>query len=407
MRSRLLAVAAALAALVAVPARAPAAGDGAGGFELRALGTFQRPVHVTGAPGYPKLLFVVEQGGVIRVLRRGRLLPSPFLDISSLTVCGDLPAGCGEQGLLSVAFPPGYRKSGRFYVYYVDRGGDIQIDEFRRSPDRPARALPASRRPVLSFPHPVHANHNGGQLQFRDGLLYASTGDGGAKGDPPNNAQNRGLLLGKILRIDPRPSKRGRPYRVPRSNPFVGRPGRDEIFSYGLRNPYRFSFQELARRPDRIAIADVGQSRYEELDYTTVAAANGANFGWDAFEGLAPYDCSSDCANSGTPDPGGTTRPIFVYGHGVYAAPGGPSGCSITGGYVVRDRSLPALLGRYVYADYCGGEIRSLIPALGGARDERPTGLVPGSVSSFGETPDGRIFVTSIDGALFRIAASR
>ena len=393
--------------LAAAAALAPAASArGAGGVELRGLGTFEEPVHVTGAPGYPRLLFVVEQAGVIRVLHRGRPLARPFLDIRELTFCRGDADTCGEQGLLSVAFPPGYRKSRRFYVYYVDTAGDIAIDEFRRSRRRATEAVPGSRRPVLAIPHPQHGNHNGGQLLFRGPLLYAGVGDGGAGGDPPNNAQNPNVLLGKILRFDPRASRRGRPYRIPRSNPFVGAPGRDEIFSIGLRNPYRFSFHDLARRRDRLAIGDVGQNRYEEVNYTTVAGANGANFGWDAFEGHAPYDCGPDCGNAGTPDPGGTVPPIFVYGQDRYAAPGGPEGCSITGGYVVRDRALPSLLGRYVYGDYCGGEIRSLVPRLGGAADEGGTGLFPGAITSFGETPDGRLFVTSHNGGVFRIAPS-
>jgi glucose/arabinose dehydrogenase len=374
--------------------------------ELRGLGTFAEPVHVAGAPGFPRLLFVVEQGGVVRVLHRGRLLARPFLDIRDLTICGRTTGLCGEQGLLSIAFAPDYRQTRRFYAYFVNAAGDLSIDEFRRSRGNATRALPATRRPVLAIPHPEHGNHNGGQLQFRGDLLYAAPGDGGGFGDPRNEAQNRDSLLGKILRIDPRRSRRGRPYRVPRSNPFAGRPGRDEIFSLGLRNPFRFSFHNLARRPDRIVIGDVGQTRYEEVNYTTLAGANGANFGWDAFEGFALYDCGAHCGNAGTADPGGTVPPIFVYGHGPYAAPGGPEGCSITGGYVVRDRALPSLRGRYVYGDYCGGEIRSLIPRLGGAADETSTGLFPGAITSFGETPDGRLFVTSLNGGVFRIAPS-
>jgi glucose/arabinose dehydrogenase len=393
-------------ALAAAPGTAGAAGDGVGGAELRGVGTFAEPVHVAAAPGFGKLLFVVEQRGVIRVLRRGTPLEMPFLDIRDLTVCGSPSTSCGEQGLLSVAFPPGYRRTRRFYVYYVNTGGDISIDEFRRSRRNPAVAVRGSQRPVLAIPHPLHGNHNGGQLQFRGELLYAATGDGGGGGDEPNNAQSRDLLLGKILRIDPRPTRGGRPYGVPRSNPFVGRPGRDEIFSLGLRNPFRFSFEDRARKPDRIVIGDVGQWRYEEIDYVTVAEANGANFGWDAFEGFLPYSCGGDCPNGGTPDPGGTVRPIFAYGHGGFAAPGGPSGCSVTGGYVVRDPGLTSLLGRYVYGDFCGGEIRSLIPGLGGAADEKGTGLSPGAISSFGETPNGRLFVTSHFGGVFRIAPS-
>src|SRR5207253_2983424 len=189
-------------------------------------------------------------------------------------------------GLLSIAFPPDYARSKRFYVYYTDAEGAIRIDEFRRS--GATRAAAGSRRPVIAIPHPVNSNHNGGQLQFLGNLLYFGTGDGGSAGDPPDNAQNKDVLLGKLVRIDPRASG-GKPYSVPAGNPFVGKAGRDEIYSYGLRNPFRFSF-DTTHQPPRIAIGDVGQNRFEELDYMTVGHGDGANFGWDAFEGFSNYD---------------------------------------------------------------------------------------------------------------------
>jgi glucose/arabinose dehydrogenase len=247
-----------------------------GGVALKKIGSFDQPVYVAGAPGFPKLLFVVEQLGRISVLRGGHRLRKPFLDIR-----GKISYG-GERGLLSVAFPPDYAQSRRFYVYYTDPDGNIRVDEFKRA--SATRAAMGSQRKVIGIPHPVNANHNGGQLQFLGNLLYFGTGDGGSGGDPPNNAQNKDVLLGKLLRIDPRPSG-GQPYSVPASNPFVGKPGRDEIYSYGLRNPFRFSFDTSAKQP-RLVIGDVGQDRYEEVDYTTVGKADGANFGWDAFEGF-------------------------------------------------------------------------------------------------------------------------
>ncbi len=262
---------------------------------------------MTGAPGQPKLLFVVEQGGRIEVLRNGHRLGRPFLDISGLVSFE------GERGLLSIAFAPDYAQSGFFYVYYTNRQGNIEVDELRRRSQ--TRAAANSRRQVIEIPHPLNSNHNGGQLQFLGKLLYIGTGDGGSGGDPPNNAQNRESLLGKLLRIDPRRSGR-RPYTVPDSNPFVGRPGRDEIYSYGLRNPFRFSFDTVSAKSPRLVIGDVGQSRFEEVDYTTVPDASGANFGWDAFEGFRPYRDE----NSGTPDPGGTVKPIFAYPTGAAAA---------------------------------------------------------------------------------------
>jgi glucose/arabinose dehydrogenase len=352
------------------------------GVGLKRIGSFDAPVYVTGAPGFPQLLFVVEQQGRIAVLKDGRRAGT-FLDIRDLVNYG------GERGLLSVAFPPDYPRSKRFYVYYTDADGSIQIDEFQRR--SATRAAVGSRRAVITIPHPVNSNHNGGQLQFLGNLLYFATGDGGSGGDPPNNAQNKDVLLGKLLRIDTRASG-GKPYSVPTSNPFVGRPGRDEIYSYGLRNPFRFSFDTSHGQP-RIAIGDVGQNEFEELDYTTVGRARGANFGWDAFEGFSKYTDE----NSGTPDPGGTVKPIFAYPH----SRGGS--CSIIGGYVVRDPRLRGLRGRYVYADLCEGQLRSLAPHLKRAGDDRKLGLQVSSPSSFGEDQRHRLYVTSLEGPVYRL----
>lgn len=360
-------------------ARGDAAAGANRGVALKRVGSFESPVYVAGAPGFPKLLFVVEQPGRVVVLRGGR--ERTFLDIRGLVSYG------GERGLLSVAFPPDYARSKRFYVYYTDNAGAIRVDEFRRR--TATRASFGSRRPVIRIPHAENSNHNGGQVQFLGNLLYFATGDGGSGGDPPNNAQNKEVLLGKLLRIDPRPSG-GRPYSIPGSNPFVGKPGRDEIYSYGLRNPFRFSF-DLTRAQPRIAIGDVGQDRFEELDYLTVGRANGANFGWDAFEGFSRYDG----ANSGTPDPGGTVKPIFAYGRS--------RGCTIIGGYVVRDRRLPGLRGRYVYADLCEGQLRSLVPHLKRASGDRKLGLRVETPSSFGEDQRGRLYVVSLEGPVYRL----
>lgn len=358
-----------------------------GGVGLKRIGNFDEPTYVTGAPGFPKLLFVVEQPGRVMVMRGGHKLARPFLDIRSLVGDG------GERGLLSIAFPPDYPQSRRFYVYYTDNAGNIRVEEFkRRSAMRAARG---SRRPVIEIPHPVNANHNGGQLQFFGDLLYLGTGDGGSGGDPPNNAQNEESLLGKLLRIDPRPSG-GRPYSIPNDNPFVSKPGRDEIYSYGLRNPFRFSFDTVSAAQPRIAIGDVGQNRFEELDYTTLAGAVGANFGWDAFEGNSRYSEE----NSGTPDPGGTIKPIFAYSH---SRDGGS--CSIIGGYVGGRGAPPALRGRYLYSDYCSGALRSLKPHLGRTGDDRKVGLSVASPTSFGEDARGRLYVCSQAGAVYRLVA--
>jgi glucose/arabinose dehydrogenase len=381
-------------ALVALPACGSAQEQGAksskakpGTLALKRVGSFDSPTYVTGAPGFPKLLFVVEQPGIVEVLGPGRRQRSEraFLDIRGLVGAG------GERGLLSIAFPPDYRRSGGFYVYYTDRAGNIRIDEFHRK--SPTRASFGSRRTVIEIAHPLNANHNGGQLQFFGDLLYFGTGDGGSAGDPPNNAQSKESLLGKLLRIDPRP-RDGRPYSVPADNPFVGKPGRDEIYSYGLRNPFRFSFDTTTAAQPRIAIGDVGQNRFEELDYTTVAGAAGANFGWDAFEGFSRYEEE----NSGTPDPGDTTKPIMAYDRG---RDGGT--CTIIGGYVVDHGGPAPLRGRYVYADYCSGVIRSLLPHLHRASGDRKTGLTVSSPTSFGEDDLGRIYIASQEGPVYRL----
>jgi glucose/arabinose dehydrogenase len=382
-------------ALVALPAcgaaqqhRAEPSKAKRGGLALKRVGNFDEPTYVAGAPGYPKLLFVVEQSGTVHVLGPGRQRTErAFLDLRALVGDG------GERGLLSIAFPDDYRRSGRFYVYYTDNAGNIRVDEFHRRTAR--RAARGSRRTVIVIPHPVNANHNGGQLQFLGDLLYLGTGDGGSGGDPPNNAQNKESLLGKLLRIDPRPSG-GRPYSVPDDNPFVGKAGRDEIYSYGLRNPFRFSFDTTSAGQPRLAIGDVGQNRFEELDYTTVAAAAGANFGWDAFEGNSRY--TEDSGN--TPDPGNTTKPIMTYGRG---RDGGT--CTIIGGYVVNEGGPPSLRGRYVYADYCSGVLRSLAPHLHSASNDRKIGLTVASPTSFGEDDRGRIYVCSQEGPVFRLVA--
>jgi glucose/arabinose dehydrogenase len=388
----------AVLALIALPACGAAnqhrEGDGAGeasarrgGVGLKKIGEFESPTYVVAAPGSPRLLFVVEQPGRVMVLRGGHPLSRPFLDIRGLVSYG------GEEGLLSIAFPPNYAKSGRFYVYYTDDNGDIRIDEFRRS--GATRAAAGSRRTVIVVPHPVNGNHNGGQLQFLGNLLYFGTGDGGSGGDPPNNAQDRESLLGKLLRIDPR-SSGGRPYTVPGDNPFVGRPGRDEIYSYGLRNPFRFSFDTVSGPKPRLAIADVGQDRFEEIDYTTVGAASGANFGWDAFEGSSRYTGT----NSGTPNPGNTTKPILTYGRG---RDGGS--CTVIGGYVVGPGGPAALRGRYVYTDFCTGALRSLVPHLNRAGGDRRLGLTITSPTSFGEDDRGRIYVASQLGPVYRLVS--
>jgi glucose/arabinose dehydrogenase len=389
-RPAALAVAAATVAIaLSAPATAPA-------LSLTQIGTFDQPVHVEDAPGKKnrKLLFVVEKPGKVIVLRNG--VAQTFLDVTGMV------SSSGEQGLLSIAFHPRYERNRLFYVYLTTQSGDNALYEFKRARKSRVRAVPGSARLVLPIPHPdVATNHNGGQLQFGpDGLLYIAPGDGGST---PEAAQSLFDINGKVLRIDPRrlrdpkdkkscvdfvkKSLRCEPYGVPKGNPFVGEVARPEIYSLGLRNPWRFSFDAAT---GAIVIADVGSGSREEVNYLTRGGAAGANFGWPRFEG-------TELANGSVQAPG-ALPPIFDYS----TASG--SNCAITGGYVIRDRRLGSLQGRYVYADFCAGDIRTLVPFPGGASGDSSTGLpaVP-NLSSFGQGRGNAIFVTSTNGPVYRI----
>jgi len=401
-----------LAFVAATPAAASAAvppvGDGVGGFRLTQIGSFDEPTQIVQAPGRKnrKLLFVVEQDGRVIVLRNGLPQVRPFLDISTRVM------NAGEQGMLSLAFHPDYERNRRLYAYFTDLQGDNELVEFRRAKRARLRASAASARVILHLLHPTFGNHNGGQLQFGPKrLLYIGTGDGGSGGDPPNNAQNLNSPLGKILRIDPLPgcrklSKRkprrciGKrtPYRIPRGNPFAGKPGLDEVFSHGLRNPYRFTFDSLT---GAIAIGDVGQGCREEIDYRGPGRANGANFGWSQFEGTRIYDGSRVAP--------GAIPPILEYDNSD-ADPscpqlGGFSGGAVIPGYVVRDPRLTHQYARLLYVDYFSNEIRSLIPSEAGAAGDGPTGVtIPaGQPDSFGQTRGGVLWLVSHTGPVYRL----
>jgi len=310
------------------------------------------------------------------VLRDGRKLSRPFLNLSRRISAG------GERGLLSLAFAPDYARSGRFYVYYTARDGDIRIVEYRRA--SADRANPRSARVVLSQPHP-ESNHNGGLVAFGpDGLLYAGLGDGGGGGDrhgTRGNGQDLGTLLGKILRIDPRRHGR-RPYRVPASNPFVGRAGaRGAIYAYGVRNPWRFAFTPRGH----LIVADVGQNEVEEV---TIVRRKGANLGWRVFEGRRRY--------TGGESAPGHVPPAIQRLHSA-------GNCSITGGVVVRDPVLSSLRGRYVFGDFCRGRIESVRISGGRVRSARVHSVRVGSLSSFGEDGRRRVYVTSLGGPVYRL----
>ncbi|MER3418866.1 MAG: glucose dehydrogenase, partial [Chloroflexota bacterium] len=344
------------------------------------------PLFVTGAGDGSGSLFVVEQAGRIRIVRAGRLLATPFLDIADRVRSG------GEQGLLGLAFHPGFGPAeDRFYVNYTDRAGDTVVSEFRRSAD-PDRADPATERVLLRIDQPF-ANHNGGMLAFGpDGYLYVGTGDGGSAGDPFDSGQRLDTLLGKLLRIDPEPGPAG-PYTVPPDNPFVGSAGaRGEIWAYGLRNPWRFSFD---RRTGQLWIADVGQDRYEEVDRAPEGLGRGANYGWARMEGRHCYPSGESCGGGSS----GFVLPVAEYGH--------DQGCSVTGGYVYRGTAFPALGGVYLFGDYCSGRIWGL--ASGGPDEQAPVLLLRSgrSISSFGEDDAGELYLTDLaDGSVWRVTGT-
>jgi glucose/arabinose dehydrogenase len=363
------------------PADRPPAQAAARPLRLRRMGTFDEPTYLA-APRGDRRRFVVERSGRIRVVRGRRVLRTPFLDIVDLVTTG------GESGLLSMAFPPDYARSGRFYVYYTDNAGFIRIDQFRRSAGDPNRASRGSRRLVMRVPH-HRFNHKGGQLQFGpDGYLYAGFGDGGGGGDPDENGQNLGRRLGKLIRIAPRP---GGGYTVPGDNPFRGRSGAlPQNYAYGLRNPYRFSFDRVR---GHLIIGDVGQDAVEEIDFVPNRRGNGQappggyNFGWNVFEGLDRY-------NSGNA-PGHVPPAIAHSQDDGY--------CSIIGGYVLRDRSLGSpFYGKYVYGDYCQSRLRiSSIRAR-----NAPSRALRAQVStlvSFGEDGLGRVYAVSLEGPVYRL----
>ena len=356
----------------------PGTGAGRGGAKLAALGEFEQPLYVTQPPGSEDL-YVVEKGGRVKVVRDGDTLAAPFLDL------GDKVSTYSEEGLLSIAFAPDFEDSRLVYVYYSDSGENERVSEFRAPSDE--RVDPGSEREVLVMDD-FAPNHNGGQLQFGpDGYLYIGTGDGGFEEDLRRTGQDLSTLLGKLLRIEPCSCKAG--YRVPPDNPFVGREGaRPEIYAYGLRNPWRFSFD---RNTGALSIGDVGQNAFEEVDYLPEGEGLGANFGWSAYEGDARFNQDQSAP--------GQVPPVLTYSR--------DRGCSVTGGYVVRDRGLPSLYGRYLYGDYCSGELRSFVPTASGARNDRSLGLNVPDLSSFGEDASGHVYATSLDGQIFRLVSER
>lgn len=334
-----------------------------------------RPVVITHA--HDARLFIVEQGGVIELLKDGALNPTPFLDITA-RVSSD-----GERGLLGLAFPSDHAASGRFYVYYTDRDGDTVVSRFSVSAD-PDRADAGSEEVLLTQDQPA-SNHNGGQLAFGpDGYLYIGIGDGGGSGDPRGNAQAMGHLLGKLLRIDVSGDSG---YAVPSSNPFIDNEwAMDEIWATGLRNPWRFSFDSLT---GDLYIADVGQNAIEEVNVQSTDSPGGENYGWNIMEGDACFQPSTGCDRSGL------TLPAFSYRQGAQ------TGASITGGYVYRGEDVPSLIGLYVYGDFVSGRIWGTSQASGWS--QRPLVDSGFRISTFGEDATGELYVADYSsGRIYR-----
>jgi hypothetical protein len=368
---------------------------------LQPVGNFNQPISITSAPEEPDRLLVAERSGLVMQAEGGGF--GVFVDLRSLVGCCD-----GERGLLSIAPAPDFASSGRLYVAYTGEAvaggevGDVHVDAFRQGPS-PAQPI---REPILRIEHSTYGNHNGGQLQFGpDGYLYVSTGDGGGAGDPLGSGQSLETLLGKILRIDPRPGEEPS-YRTPAGNPFVGKPGLDEVWSYGLRNPWRFSFDQAN---GDMVIGDVGQGAREEVDLAPSPAAGvvggaGVNYGWNCREGFIAYSkAPSECASLS-----GFVDPVFDYPH-ADPEDGSAYGCAIIGGYVARDPSLGDLDGRYVYADYCVGEVRSLVLPAGGvgvATGDRSEGISVDSPIAFGQDSCGRIYLGLEGGELDRLVGA-
>ncbi len=389
MRARIAGATVALlgAALVATagatPGTKPSAKGGSLGKEAVA-DDLDQPIYSAAAPGVGDLLYVVERGGTVRALDPGDGSSQEFLDVPAVSVAG-------EGGLLSIAFDPDYQANGLFYVYYTTNGSHtIRIDEFEATAD--TNANEASQRRVMSIPHPGSENHQGGTIAFGpDGRLYAATGDGGDGGDPDESAQDKGELTGKLLRIDPHGAGAG-DYAVPGSNPFVGKPGRDEVYALGLRNPFRFSFDPVT---GKIGIGDVGQGAWEEVDVENEKTLRKANFGWDHFEGEHRFNYPGD-NEAPRPSRRRYEPPVHEYRHG--------DGQVITGGVFVRDANIPSELGRYLYADFVAGRLRSFEPRLRGAAGKRLAGVKVQNPSSFAAGPDGAIYVTSLTtNTLFRL----
>jgi len=351
----------------------------------RLAGGLVAPVHITHAGDSSGRIFVVEQQGRIRIIKNGELQAAPFLDISARVLFS------GEQGLLSVAFPPLFASKNHFYVYYADLSGNIRVSRFSVTAN-PDVADPASEVSILTIAHPTFTNHYGGQLAFGpDSFLYLGTGDGGSGGDPGNNAQNTAVLLGKLIRIDVESG--AVPYAIPPGNPFAGSlVSRQEIWSYGLRNPFRFSFDRLT---GDLYIGDVGQNLFEEVDIQP-SGIGGNNYGWKIMEGTSCFNPANFSSPLPSCNTAGLTLPVLSYSHGL-------GDCAVIGGFVYRGQVVRAMQGLYVYGDECTGRIWGLRSA-GLGFENALLFDTPFVLSSFGEDQAGQLYVTSyVTGEIFRV----
>ncbi|RPI83412.1 MAG: glucose dehydrogenase [Chloroflexi bacterium] len=335
-----------------------------------------RPVGFEVAGDGSGRFFILEQAGRIRVVQDGGLLPDPFLDIVDR-----VGSSGSEQGLLGLAFHPSYPETGSFFVNYTDKNGDTHISRFQVTSDANL-ADPNSETELLFVDQPF-PNHNGGGLVFGpDNYLYASLGDGGSGGDPAGNAQSLNTHLGKILRID---VDGGDPYGIPPDNPFVNGEGMPEIWYYGLRNSWRFSFD---RATNDVYIADVGQNRWEEINFVPSGSGGGLNFGWDYFEGTHQFE--------GTPPSGvDLIQPVAEYDHS--------QGCSVTGGFVYRGQALPEWQGVYIYGDYCTGFVWGMLPSGGGSFQSELLFQTGANISAFGEDEQGELYLVEHTGEVLRL----
>jgi glucose/arabinose dehydrogenase len=329
-------------------------------------------------------LFITEQGGRIQVVEGGQVASEPFLDITDR-----VGSNANEQGLLSVAFHPQYAENGFFYVNYTDNNGDTVISRFRVSDSDPNQADAASEMVLLNIPQP-YGNHNGGLIKFGpDGYLYVGMGDGGSAGDPDNNGQNPGTLLGALLRLAVNAGDDEVPYAIPQDNPYLdNNQARGEVWAIGLRNPWRFSFD---RQTGDLYVADVGQNQYEEVHFVPAGQGGGLNYGWPIMEGL-------HCFRQENCDQSGLQLPVVEYSHAQ-------GGCSITGGYVYRGEQFAPLRGNYFFGDFCSGMIWSLFQTADGQWQwsEAPVATIDENITSFGEDVAGELYVVTRQGVIYRI----